>query len=142
MYTLIMKKVKQLMLVEDDQITAFLTQNIIKKTGIAEQIVVCENGQEALEHLYKGLHTNSHQEIHFPELIFLDLNMPVMDGYEFLKKFTEIEELKGKNIHVIIVSSASLLKESKRIENLPTSGYIEKPIDENKIATILASLNI
>lgn len=136
-----MKKVKQLMLVEDDQITAFLAQKIIEKSGIAEQIVHCENGQEALDHLYKGLHANSHHEIHFPELIFLDLNMPVMDGYEFLKKFMEIEQLKGKNIHVIIVSSASLHNESKRIENLPTSGYIEKPLNETKIATALSFLN-
>ena len=137
---LTMKKVKQLLLIEDDQVSAFLSQTTIEEIGIAEDIVVCENGKQALEHLKKGIEATTTPEIYFPELIFLDLNMPVMDGYEFFNEFIKIEELKEKNIHVIIVSSASREKEQKRIEALPASGYIEKPIDEHKLATVLASL--
>lgn len=135
-----MKKVKQLLLVEDDQVGAYLAQLAMEEAGIAEDIVICGNGQEALEYLKKGLSPKPDQHIHFPELIFLDLNMPVMDGYEFLQEFMEIEELKGKNIHVIILSSASFKKEQARIEALPASGYIEKPLNIDKLAEVLSPL--
>lgn len=137
-----MKKVKQLLLVEDDPVSAFLAQTTIEETDIAEQIVLCENGRQALDHLYKGVHPNNNHEISFPELIFLDLNMPVMNGYEFLKEYMEIEELNEKNIHVVILSSASLEKEKKRIESLPVSAYIEKPINELKLKEVVSFLAV
>jgi CheY-like chemotaxis protein len=137
-----MKKIKQLLLVEDDRVSAFLSQMLIEESGIAEQIVHRENGAEALDYLKSCFYQKSHSEIECPQLILLDLNMPVMNGYEFMEEFLEIEELKNRNIHVVILSSASQHKEQERIGSLSVRGYIEKPLTENKIEDLLSSLPI
>ncbi len=129
-----MEKIKKILLVEDNEVSAYLAQEILKEIAIAEEIILCEHGQQALDYL------NSIKEPDIPELILLDLKMPVMDGYEFLQEYMKIEALKGKNIHVVVVSSASLVREKQNLEKLPMSAYIEKPLDEHKIKEVLSFL--
>ena len=129
-----MRKIKKILLIDDDRVCTYLAQITLEEVGIAEEIVICEDGQQALDYL------NSIKEPYVPELILLDLNMPIMDGYEFLEEYMKIEALKGKNIHVVIVSSSPPQRERKRIASLPISAYIEKPLTEDKMTEVLSHL--
>lgn len=85
-------------MVDDDKVVALLHKNLLRHSGIDWPPVLCENGLEALEYLVN----NDASGKHF--LVFLDLNMPVLNGWKFLKKLKK-HELLGK-IHIVIVTSS------------------------------------
>lgn len=76
----------KILCVDDDPITLMLYKMVIAKASFTEEIITAKNGQEAMDY-YEKLKANN--ETHCPELIFLDLNMPVMGGWEFLDNFTK-----------------------------------------------------
>ena len=80
-----------LLCVDDDSITIMLSKMVLTRTAYAKEIVTAHNGEEALEYLDHLISTNATVK---PSLIFLDLNMPVMGGWEFLDAFAEPKYLK------------------------------------------------
>jgi len=92
--------------VDDDPITLMLYKKVIAKAEFGDTILFAQNGEEALELLLKiksqDTHLNTSQT---PDLIFLDLNMPVMNGWEFLEHFTSKIHKQSKQIRIIILSS-------------------------------------
>jgi CheY-like chemotaxis protein len=124
-----MKKVKHFLVVDDDYAARYLAGNAIEEAGIAENIIFCNNGLEALEYIKQNcLPTAEEPDKYCPELILLDLNMPLMDGYEFLEALSGIEDLKHNNTSVILLSSSSYLREESRVKKFSILGYIEKPV--------------
>ena len=77
-----LKRIDSVLLVEDDRITNFLNERLLRKLNITESIKVATNGEEALQYLEKTEASGKP----LPDLIFLDINMPVMDGLEFLQE--------------------------------------------------------
>ena len=82
-----MDKYKKILLVDDDETSNFLNELLIKGMDIVEEVSIASNGQEALNYL-------ENESGSFPQLIFLDLNMPVMDGFEFLEAFEKTQTTK------------------------------------------------
>ena len=78
--------------------TNFFNKTIIEKLNCAEEVVTVQNGEEAL----KWIQSSS---IH-PELIFLDINMPVMDGWEFLSEYQKLEDKDEKTVIVLMIGAA------------------------------------
>lgn len=115
-----MKSPSPMLIVEDNIIDLMNIQRAIKQLKIVNDLVIKSNGVEALEYL-----RGASSEI--PCLIFLDLNMPKMNGIEFLRHIRQDERLK--NIPVIILSSST--DNSDRIEtfSLGIVGYLIKPVD-------------
>lgn len=91
-------EVFEVLIVDDDKIVALLHKNSLKSSLLATSPVMCENGKEALDHLFKNDAPNRNF------LVLLDLNMPVLDGWEFLKKLKK-HTLQAK-VHVIVVTSS------------------------------------
>src|SRR4051794_24668996 len=88
----------KILLVDDDDISNALSKRVISRTGLAENISVATNGQDALDYIL-----SPHKS--FPELIFLDISMPVMDGFQFLKKFSKSKTEAKEITRIIILSS-------------------------------------
>ena len=82
-----MKKIKNLALVDDDDIFVYLTKKTIEQTNLVENIKVFTNGKSAFEFLLK----NANNLELLPEIILLDLNMPIMDGWQFLEEFVKLQ---------------------------------------------------
>lgn len=130
------RKLNCVLLIDDDEPTNFLNQVVIESSGYAEQIKTVQSGQEALDYL-----TNTSAADHTypcPDLIFLDINMPAMNGWEFLENYRNLdEESKGKVM--IVMLTTSLFPEDKmHATELPeVSGFENKPLTREKLDRII-----
>lgn len=125
---------KRILLVDDDQITNFLNENLLKDLNIAEHISVANDGQEALEFIKMNcLNGNAPQNC--TDIILLDLNMPVMDGFEFLEKYYELS--MDTSIAIFLLTTSSNQRDLERAKNFDIKGYINKPLTEAKLREVL-----
>lgn len=96
----------QILCVDDDPITLMLCKKVIVKACFSNEIITSQNGEEALDYFNKLKHTYAESEIKkHPQVIFLDLNMPVMGGWEFLDIFNTPEYSEFSTIKVVVLSS-------------------------------------
>lgn len=130
-----MKKIELACIVDDDPIHLFLTKKYVELTDLVERILICRNGKEAYDML-KTLITNSEK---LPEIIFLDLNMPIWDGWQFLDEFTKIPI--EQKITVYILTSSDNSEDIKRAERYNLKGnYLIKPISQQQLKELLVEL--
>jgi CheY-like chemotaxis protein len=126
-----MKTLRNILLVEDDQITNYINKRLIKKVDSSFGIHITQNGLEGLSFIKQSID----QSKNIPDLIFLDLNMPVLDGFEFLQDFQKLP-LKEKVIVVILTTSEHIKDIDKLLES-GNSDIIAKPLTEEKFITIV-----
>jgi len=115
------------MLIDDHRPTNVLHKMIIENTGLVKQVLIFESGVDALSYLQNTLLDNKP----IPDLIFLDINMPEMDGWEFLEAYKATDsEFKTKTLLLMLSTSTHPddLKKAKK-ENIVTD-YIYKPLTE------------
>jgi CheY-like chemotaxis protein len=126
--------VKKVLLIDDDKVSNFLSSLIIKKTLIAEVVKECLDGQEGLDYL-KSLSDSSE----IPDILFLDLNMPVLDGWQFLNEFSSLDKRVQMPIYILTSSNyeGDLIK-SKEFDAV--KGYIVKPLSKDLATAIFEKL--
>lgn len=112
------------LLVEDDSITSMVCERMITMSQFGKKVVVCRNGREALDFLY-----TTHNKTCDVEFIFLDLNMPIYNGWDFLDELSR-EKDKFKSIPPIFILSSTVDPEDrKRAELYPlVKNFISKPL--------------
>ncbi|MCX2764286.1 response regulator [Aquimarina muelleri] len=93
---------KHFLLVDDSNATNFFNKTIIKKTECVEEVLIAKNGKEALDYIKSGIS---------PEILFLDINMPIMGGWEFLKEFQKLDSDLKKSIVIVLMIGAKLSEE-------------------------------
>ncbi|MBA9072378.1 CheY-like chemotaxis protein [Flavobacterium gossypii] len=122
----------KILCVDDDPITLMLYKMVIAKASFTEEIITAKNGQEALDY-YNNLRAEG--ESQSPELIFLDLNMPVMGGWEFLDNFTKSEYQEFNTKTKVIVLSSTI--DPTDIEKSKTYSividFLSKPITKEML---------
>lgn len=96
---------RKVLVVNDDEISLFVSSRMIAKTGFAAEIITAVNGLKALQ-VFDQLLLNSKEPAEVPELVFLDLHMPVMDGWEFLELFSEKYAYIFPSVRFAILSSS------------------------------------
>ena len=124
---------KNVLLVDDDNIFNFLNTKILQLSGMANEIHTAVNGAEALDLLnnyYSG--TSS-----LPDVILLDLNMPVMDGFGFLEAFKKLNLPRKENVQVIIVTSSQNPNDMIRAREMGVTRYLTKPLSEESLLSAL-----
>lgn len=129
-----MKILKNILLVDDDEATNYLNHKMIKASGLVENIFVAKNGEEALEILLN----NFKQNIEQPDLIFLDINMPVMNGWEFITEYQKLDnELKAKLIIIMLTVSLNPDDEEKAKSIKDINAFRNKPLTLEMIIEII-----
>jgi len=131
-----MKKVETCCIIDDDPIFVYGTKRIIKEVDFAKSIIVYNNGQDALDGLMKICIANEP----LPDVIFLDLNMPILNGWQFLDEFKDCRSPKSKKIVIYIISSSVDPRDLERVKNYKqVDTYILKPITPDDLAKILGA---
>ena len=128
-----MRSSKSILLVEDDKVDAMTIQRSLETINITNDVDVVNNGEEALQYL-----RDSQDEL--PCIILLDLNMPKMNGIEFLRIAKHDETLK--RIPVVILTTSS--DEQDKIEsfNLGVAGYMIKPVDYWQFVEVVKAIDL
>ena len=132
-------KLNCVLVIDDDEATNFFNYMIIEKSGCTDHIKVIQTGQDALDYLSNSIRIkNREDDFPCPELIFLDINMPAMNGWEFIEKFRKLEKgQKGKIVMVMLTTS--LFPEDVIIaKEVPEISCFEnKPLTADKLNSIL-----
>ena len=114
----------KVLLVEDDETTNFISKLILKNAGF-DDIYEVLNGKEAYEHIEKNC----------PDIIFLDINMPVMNGWEFLDE--KKAKASCKKVKIAMLTSSTRHEDKEKAENYPcVIAYFEKPLTREKVEEI------
>lgn len=129
-----MKKLQSVLLVDDDLASNYLTRAIIQDMDITEKIHTTSNGEEALLFMRQHcLDTNKY----CPELILLDVNMPVMDGFEFLEEFQKLSDLNHNKTTIVMLTTSSNQRDTEKARKYKVACYLEKPLTEDSIRSVL-----
>jgi CheY-like chemotaxis protein len=133
------KKIKRILLIDDDRASRYLTVKLLEELAITQAIDEVKNGKEACQYLRFNC-WGSARRFDCPELILLDLNMPVMDGFEFLNIIRILEEMDSSQIKIFVLTTSSLTEDRENALRYPNiAGYITKPLTTEKVDAILAN---
>jgi CheY-like chemotaxis protein len=128
-----MSKFRNVLLVDDNEIDNFINERIIASSGFCEKAVVKNSADGALNYLREI----SGDEQKIPDIIFLDLNMPIKDGFGFLEEFAQLDPSIRNKSKVIVLSSSISPEDINRASTNPhVFKYINKPLSEKYLEAI------
>jgi CheY-like chemotaxis protein len=129
-----MSTTKNIFIVDDDDIFVFLTKKMIKAAKRDTKIVEFSDGEQVLEFLKANI---DNQDV-VPDIIFLDINMPVTDGWGFLKAFAHLAPLMKKKVDIYVVSSSISPHDLEKAKQFKTvTDFVIKPLAKEKFISIL-----
>lgn len=128
-----MQKLETVLLVDDDENWCFIAERLLKKMGACNKIIRANSGLSAITQL----RLLAKEGKKMPDLIFLDLKMPVMDGFEFLEEVKKSPELDMSNTRIFVCSSSQHPKDKERAYLYPIAGFISKPLTIDILREIL-----
>lgn len=132
-----MKKINTFCIVDDDDIYQLTTSIMLKKTDLVNKIILFSNGLKAINFIKDEI---SNVE-NIPDVLFLDINMPVMDGWEFLKEYLLIKPMIPKTVVIYMVSSSVDERDVLKAKGISAlSGYIVKPISTQNIKEVISEI--
>ncbi|GAB3297688.1 hypothetical protein GCM10027511_12600 [Hymenobacter humi] len=129
-----MKKLSTVLLVDDDETSNFLSERLLTNMGVAEQVLCAANGEEALEVLAQHGTVFSPTN---PALVLLDLNMPVMDGIEFLDAYQALPLVKQQAAVIVVLSSSMHPYDLNCVQTSSITDVVSKPLTKEKISNLL-----
>lgn len=133
-----MNKPYILCLIDDDDIYRFTFTKLINTKKIAGKVLVFEDGDQALQFMLDNVGNSKD----LPDFIFLDINMPIMDGFQFMEEYVKLKPKVGKKITIYMVTSSVDpvdLERAQKIEEI--SDYIVKPITPELLESILEGIH-
>ena len=133
-----MKVKDSVCIIDDDHIFIYGVKRLMEETSFCDNLLVYQNGQDALEDLKNMVE----EGVSLPSIIFLDLNMPLMTGWEFLDEYLQIEKQDPAGSKVYIVSSSIDPKDLLRIKDYNViRNYILKPVTSDDLQNIIIELS-
>ncbi len=132
-----MKNKDTLCLIDDDIIHQFIIKKLVSGIHTSQKkLLVFSNGEEGINYL----RSNTNYTNKLPDLILLDLNMPIMDGWQFLNEYEKIYPTLKKDVTIYILSSSNNPKDIEKAQDFEkVSGYLTKPISELELEDLICN---
>lgn len=132
------KKLSCILLVDDDEPTNYLNRMTLENANCTSHIQIVQSGQDALDFLSHQGKYKDRPDCPHPELIFLDINMPAMDGWEFLEKYKTLPADQKASIIVIMLTTSLNPDDESRARALPeVDGFEHKPLKADRLKEVL-----
>jgi CheY-like chemotaxis protein len=133
-----MKKINCILLVEDNPADNYYHEIIIAEAGVCNHIKTALNGLEALAYLRKSTEQNQTESFPHPDIIFLDINMPRMNGFEFLEEYKKLDgSMKSKVVISILTTSLNPEHQIKAMAFKVVNEFLTKPLSEEVLLEII-----
>ena len=131
-----MTLLQRILLIDDSEADNFLHSRIIQKSGITEEIVVKTGVLEALDYLSTRLETG---EFPAPQMVFLDINMPGLSGWDFLERYEQLPEAQRHGIVICMLSTSVAPRDRERADSFESvATYISKPLSKETLLELMA----
>lgn len=130
-----MAQIKKLnfIIIDDSKLDCFIAEKIIKNTGKSESIKSFQQGRDALDYI-----TNTRPDEYSHTIILVDIQMPIMNGFEFVEEFEKLPLHITSNYTIYIISSSINDNDLNRVHNYPSvKQFLNKPINSNNLAILL-----
>lgn len=125
-------------IIDDDDSYRYLFNREIRALHFVNKTLSFSDGEEAI-HFFKQYHDRADE---IPDVVFLDINMPIMDGWDFLQEYTKLKSSLCKPVAIYMISSSIDEADKNRAHNIKElSAYIVKPIATQELYEILASFD-
>jgi CheY-like chemotaxis protein len=124
-----MPKYEKILLIDDDEITNYINENLIESVGIGKQIATYKAAEKALNDIRD-------EDEHPPTLILLDLKMPVFDGFDFLEDYNSLPASIKKNLRLMVLTTSENPKDLKKLKELGDYEVIVKPLTQENLSNI------
>ncbi|HTM98298.1 MAG TPA: response regulator [Pedobacter sp.] len=124
-----------LLVIDDDDINIFIIKKIVEKTGFDIEMVARNNGQQALDYLNETIS----QKKALPSLVLIDINMPVMNGWEFIEAYEELSI--EQKVDMYILSSSVYENDIEKTKGYKTvRGFISKPLSMERLTELIKAI--
>lgn len=130
-----MEKLSGILIIDDDPLTSYLHKRVIDGFNVVHRIEIASNGEEAIEFINDCI--QSEREDKIPQLIFVDLFMPFMDGYQFLEAYKKLNFKNKDSVVVAVLTTSFLHKDKIRVKEYQVKEYVEKPITHEKMRRLM-----
>lgn len=132
-----MKNINCIMLVDDNPADNTFHKIVINKAKVCEHIVSVSTGDEAISYLQKSIEEQPAGEFLKPDLILLDINMPAMNGFDFLKQFKDLQWKLPDTQVIMLTTSLNPDDKISSVKAFDISGFINKPLTVEKVQEII-----
>ena len=129
-----MEKLPSVLLVDDDPTTNFLNKSLLNRLGVSERVLVALDGAEALTNLAQHCVPLTPT---CPVLILLDVNMPGMNGIEFLEAYQHLPLAEQRAIVIVMLTTSLHPRDLERLQKLNVDGFVSKPLTSEKVNALL-----
>lgn len=131
------QKIKMACIIDDDKIYVNLVKKIIETKKLCDNLLMFKDGKDGIDYFEALLQNIDHHNI--PEIILLDINMPIMDGWEFLERFTKIQNKFKKRITLYVVSSSINTSDVEKAKSLSSvENYLVKPVNIDELEAVFS----
>ena len=133
------RRLRHILLVDDNSDDNFIHERAIRKSGLGASVAVCRDGQDALDYL-QGVEAYADAEVRHPELVLLDINMPRVNGWEFLAEFTKLGQAIRQGVVIVMLSTSTNPTDRGRADEFEqVVDYMSKPLTPDLIRQLVTA---
>ena len=130
-----MEVLNHIVLVDDNETTSFLNNRLLSRLALAEKVTTFTRAEEASQFLWSDAQTAPTPT---PDLVFVDLKMPGMSGFDFLEQYNQLPAAVQERTVVAVLTTSMHSADTARVAQYPNVEYLTKPLTEEKLQRLLA----